>query len=1817
MLFIFDPRHQTALLDKSEFSDCHLKIRAMYIQKSVFCSFVIVLMVGLLARPVHSQVQICDDDVTPPFLDFCQSVNIDLQIQPGECSAYAVWNTPIASDDCVFTNGISAVNFFTYHNEVAAGFGDNGQFIQYGIDSFLIVGTTNGNAGVSNRYNVCFYATCDGEISFNWRARMNNGDGFAGDRARFMIDHQGHNVAVNAVLTTGNGSVAAGSLVAQQVQAGDRICIEIQSDNQGGVDSFTVSNFIFQTGIIQVVKTKGPELGDQLSPGVYDVVYQAKDCSGNEAECSFQINVIGDPDKDLFFTCASDFTIVLDYPTDCDTLLNVYNPIPYDACTPLSGFHKQFNPHINGTSLCEAAEPGMGDGIIGTDGIVKLNPTYDSLTIIGINNGTPGDARNDTSVIKTCMSPVCPGLLLFNWSASIEANLGNFRRDEAGFSYNGIDSILSIPPNGFYSSGQIVVQLDGVNDVCFFVRSTNMAYEDTLIITNLFFFPDGPVLTQIGGADVNVPVGPGVYPLEFQAENCYGERDTCAYTVTVIGSGPMPCKNINLSLDENCQATVTADMLVTGVCTGTMIVDLSHYGTPVPNPIDASYLWKHITAQVTDTLTGNKCWSDIVIEDKLAPVIVCRADTVDCNLVEQEFPLNYDGFDCSKYTVTTIGERFEHYDCNDLFLKGIFRDIQIKDEQGGIDYCTDTIYVKRITVGDIFLPDQQVDLFCNRPFELDENGNPSPLETGLPYHFQSDGTYNEIWPLNELLDCHLFISYEDTDLGEINCVRKIMRIWTVREWWCHTEITRNIPQLIIIRDIDGPEITHMPYGFDATTGPRSCYARVLLPPIEAEDACHDNLRIDIAYPGGILLNQNGGWVDLPAGKDTIYYRVYDGCYNLTEVYIIINVIDETEPVAVCDRNTVVALNRFGETWVPAEVFDDGSFDECAVHHFEVRRMDDDYCNTRGTDDWGPEVGFCCEDVGQTVMVGFKVIDHSGNEAICMVNVEVQDKEGPKITCPPNITVDCRFDIDYNNLEVFGKVVTDTTAREKIIIDPIYYHNIDGHPLDGYAADNCPPTILERLYLGPELNQCGIGYFYRYFAARDQQGNYSPECFQRITVVNHHTFDHNDIDWPDDYETTDVCDPNQLIPERLVYPYDKPVTNDDECSLIGLSYHDHILSPTNAGDPCFKIIRVWKVIDWCQRDQNNNVIIWQDTQYIKVFNLVDPVIKRVTADTTICSYDVNCRPIPVSFSIEASDDCTDSTEMLYICKIDYNSDGSIDFIQSRIGVDEVSGTWPLGTHLVKWEVEDRCGNTAKASFTLELLNCKPPVAYCIKGLSTSLVPMDTTGDGIPDVAMDTVWATDFNAGSYHNCGYHVAISFSADTNDTYRVFDCNDRGLQEVEMWVTDINGNTSFCLTHIDIQDNSGFCPPTFTNAKVEGEIMTEVKDRVENVRIELLHSGRNELMTNTNGAYIFDQIPTNQKYELTPRKTDGWLNGVSTADIVKIQRHILGIEPLSSGYKMIAADVNRSGEITAKDVSELRRLILGITSEIQGNTSWRFVHALHTFNDISEALKMPVPESYEISNLYGDMKLDFYAIKVGDINGTAATKGFGGISQRSGHILELESDATEMKKGEEMFIAFRAVNGKQYSGLQFTLEWLTSQLEILGVEGNFNKGISNEHYSLHQLNNGKLSFSWNGNMEDGMELFTLKVRVKENGNVSEVLRIGQSITPALSVAADGSEGQIALKFRGSAQETFVVIPNEPNPWKDETLIGMILPQSGAVRLTVYDVSGKIHFIDQLDLTKGYHEYRIGRQQVEKAGVYYYQLDFRNASHTGKMVIMD
>ncbi|WP_246141902.1 dockerin type I domain-containing protein, partial [Phaeodactylibacter luteus] len=134
-------------------------------------------------------------------------------------------------------------------------------------------------------------------------------------------------------------------------------------------------------------------------------------------------------------------------------------------------------------------------------------------------------------------------------------------------------------------------------------------------------------------------------------------------------------------------------------------------------------------------------------------------------------------------------------------------------------------------------------------------------------------------------------------------------------------------------------------------------------------------------------------------------------------------------------------------------------------------------------------------------------------------------------------------------------------------------------------------------------------------------------------------------------------------------------------------------------------------------------------------------------------------------------------------------------------------------------------------------------------------------------------------------------------------------------------GNGDFCETYILVQDNMGVC--TEAGPSAAGAVSTEGAESVEDVEVSLSGNGSATVMTNANGQYVFTNLNAGLDYTVTPQRDGDYLNGVSTFDLVLISKHILGVEPLSTPYKRIAADVNSSGSITTLDLIQLRKLIL------------------------------------------------------------------------------------------------------------------------------------------------------------------------------------------------------------------------------------------------------------------------------------------------------
>src|SRR5690606_25695441 len=77
----------------------------------------------------------------------------------------------------------------------------------------------------------------------------------------------------------------------------------------------------------------------------------------------------------------------------------------------------------------------------------------------------------------------------------------------------------------------------------------------------------------------------------------------------------------------------------------------------------------------------------------------------------------------------------------------------------------------------------------------------------------------------------------------------------------------------------------------------------------------------------------------------------------------------------------------------------------------------------------------------------------------------------------------------------------------------------------------------------------------------------------------------------------------------------------------------------------------------------------------------------------------------------------------------------------------------------------------------------------------------------------------------------------------------------------------------------------------------------------------------------------------------------------------------LDSAYQEGDAEVNGNGALDGLDVLELRELVMKPDSKVSNNTSWRF---FDTQTD---------KESYDVSNVNGDVTVDWVGVKIGDVN--------------------------------------------------------------------------------------------------------------------------------------------------------------------------------------------------------------------------------------------
>jgi hypothetical protein len=402
------------------------------------------------------------------------------------------------------------------------------------------------------------------------------------------------------------------------------------------------------------------------------------------------------------------------------------------------------------------------------------------------------------------------------------------------------------------------------------------------------------------------------------------------------------------------------------------------------------------------------------------------------------------------------------------------------------------------------------------------------------------------------------------------------------------------------------------------------------------------------------------------------------------------------------------------------------------------------------------------------------------------------------------------------------------------------------------------------------------------------------------------------------------------------------------------------------------------------------------------------------------------------------------------------------------------------------------------------------------------------------------------------------------------------------------------------------------------------------NTAVAMAGDATGTVTTLSDGLYSFDISGSN--YTVTPTKTTGKLNGVTALDVTRISQHVGGTLPFTDPLDFIAADINKSNTLNSTDATVLQNALLNNPIGLnQFKNSWRFVPTGTNFSTpYGSAAFWTFAEKRTYTGITGSQKdQDFNAVKVGDLvspNVNPAMKPAPAVP-----VVFSVPDAA-LTAGTLVEVPFRCEHFEDLVALQACFWFNPEVMALDAVLPVANMPLQAANFGTWDLAEGRLRMVWavaTAETKVGSpEMFKLRFRVLQGGyTLSDVLSISQKDLEASAWHTDYRPERVELAYTpatetqqrgeiGTGEIGFELYQNEPNPFKDKTVIGFRLPAAAAAILTVYDAAGRVVFTQQGDYAKGYNAMVLDRSLLKTSGVLYYTLETATDSATKKMIQM-
>ena len=391
------------------------------------------------------------------------------------------------------------------------------------------------------------------------------------------------------------------------------------------------------------------------------------------------------------------------------------------------------------------------------------------------------------------------------------------------------------------------------------------------------------------------------------------------------------------------------------------------------------------------------------------------------------------------------------------------------------------------------------------------------------------------------------------------------------------------------------------------------------------------------------------------------------------------------------------------------------------------------------------------------------------------------------------------------------------------------------------------------------------------------------------------------------------------------------------------------------------------------------------------------------------------------------------------------------------------------------------------------------------------------------------------------------------------------------------------------------------------GDVYSESLLSIENVNV-LSQGALDSSTSTTNSQGIFTtNLLDGYSYDFSCSKNNMSNNGISTLDILLIQNHILGNGPLTSPYKIIAADVNHSNSISTLDILLIQQLILQINNGYPGYDMWRFIDASYSFSNPNQPFGFN--ETILAPSVNQNTSVEFIGMKLGDVNNTWDNT----IAKiRTSETLDFYTKETYDDYGN-LVISFYSENFEDIRGFQFTVEWDKKHLNYIDIVPK-NTGIM---FNNSFTNDGVLPILFNTDNLDGQTFREAEVLFSISFSKSSDVDSYLNITSALTKAEAYDKDLLFLipqLRRNSPTDQCLQLDVFPNPFNDHLQINMLVNENYNASFSLFDQLGKIINKTEHQIYKGHNSIRYDNTSGLSNNTYYLLVETEFCKEVIKLV---